>query len=251
MNAITYFVSDAHLGISMPGHDNRQKDILSFFDTVCKDAEALYIVGDLFDFWIEYRHAIRPDYFVVVSHLRRLVESGVQVHYLAGNHDFALGPFLRDTVGVTIHQEHLETVIQGRKVHLYHGDGLVKADVGYRVLKKILRNPFNQRIYKLIHPDIGVPLASFFSGNSRKILSKWLTEEKLEEYRQNAKRFLASSDIVIFGHTHKPEIKKFGEKTYVNTGEWIRKYTYAKMENGEISLWQWFADKPAEEIKSL
>jgi UDP-2,3-diacylglucosamine hydrolase len=248
MNTITYFVSDAHLGISMPGHDNRQKDLLSFFDAVSRDASALYIVGDLFDFWIEYRHAIRPDYFVVVSHLRRLVESGVQVHYLAGNHDFALGPFLRDMVGVTIHQEHLETVIQGRKVHLYHGDGLVKADIGYRVLKKILRNPFNQRLYKLIHPDIGVPLASFFSGNSRKILSKWLTEEKLEEYRQNAKRFLESNDIVIFGHTHKAEIKKFGEKTYINTGEWIRKYTYAKMENGEISLWQWFADKNPEEI---
>ena len=143
-----------------------------------------------------------------------------------------------------------EAVIQGRRVHLYHGDGLIKKDIGYRVLKKILRNPFNQRLYKLLHPNIGVPLALFFSGNSRKMLSNWLTEEKLEEYRQHARRYLESSDIVIFGHTHRPEIRKFGEETYVNTGEWIRKYTYAKMENGEISLWQWFADRPVEEIKS-
>jgi UDP-2,3-diacylglucosamine hydrolase len=116
------------------------------------------------------------------------------------------------------------------------------------MLKKILRNPFNQKVYKLLHPDIGVPLASFFSGNSRKMLKNWLTEEKLEEYRQNAKKLLETSDIVIFGHTHRPEIRRYGGKTYVNTGEWIRNYTYAKMENGKISLWQWFPDKPAEEI---
>jgi UDP-2,3-diacylglucosamine hydrolase len=248
MKNIVYFVSDAHLGIKMPAYENRQEDLLSFLDEVSKDAESLYIVGDLFDFWIEYRHAIRPDYFVVVSHLRHLVESGVKVHYLAGNHDFALGPFLSDIVGLHIHPEHFETVIQSRRVHLYHGDGLIKKDVGYRILKKILRNPVNQKLYKLLHPNIAVPLALFFSGNSRKMLSNWLTEEKLEEYRQNAKRYLESSDIVIFGHTHRPEIKKFGEKTYVNTGEWIRKYTYAKMENGEITLWQWFADRPAEEM---
>jgi len=248
MKSITYFVSDAHLGIPMPGHDHRQKDLLTFFDQVAKDGDALYIVGDLFDFWIEYRHAIRPDYFIVVSALRRLVEADVSVHYLAGNHDFALGPFLSEIVGVHVHQEHFETMIQGRKVHLYHGDGLVKKDVGYRIMKKVLRNPFNQRLYKLLHPNIAVPLALFFSGNSRKMLSNWLTEEKLEEYRQNARRYLESSDIVVFGHTHKPEIRKFGEKTYVNTGEWIRKYTYAKMENGDISLWQWFSDKPALEM---
>jgi UDP-2,3-diacylglucosamine hydrolase len=248
MKTVTYFVSDAHLGIPMPGHDSRQKDLLSFFDRVSKDGESLYIVGDLFDFWIEYKHAIRPDYFIVVSHLQHLVESGTQVHYLAGNHDFALGPFLRDIMGLHIHQEHFETVIQGKKVHLYHGDGLIKKDVGYRIMKKILRNPFNQRLYKLLHPDIGVPLALFFSGNSRTMLSNWLTEEKLAEYRRSAERYLESNDIVIFGHTHKPEITKFGDKTYVNTGEWIRKYTYAKMENSEISLWQWFPDKKAEEI---
>jgi UDP-2,3-diacylglucosamine hydrolase len=183
-----------------------------------------------------------------VARLGRLVESGVEIHYLAGNHDFALGPFLRDRVGVHVHQEHLETIVQGKKVHLYHGDGLVKKDVGYRILKRILRNPLNQRLYKLLHPDIGVPLGTFFSGNSRKMLANWLTEEKLEEYRQHARRLLETSDIVIFGHTHKPEIRKYGDKTYVNTGEWIRKYTFAKMDKGEIRLWEWFADKPAEEI---
>jgi UDP-2,3-diacylglucosamine hydrolase len=250
MKSVSYFVSDAHLGVRINGYDARQERLFAFFDAITSNAGALYIVGDLFDFWIEYKHGIRPDYFLVVSRLRRLVESGVKVHYLAGNHDFALGPFLRDIVGVHIHPEHFETVIQGKKVHLYHGDGLVKNDVGYRLLKKVLRNPFNQKLYKLLHPDIGVPLASFFSGNSRKMLANWLTEEKLEEYRQNARRLLESSDIVVFGHTHRPEILRYGTKTYVNTGEWIRKYTFAKMENGTIGLWEWFADRPAQEIRA-
>ncbi len=248
MKTISYFVSDAHLGIAMPGYEMRQSDLFSFFDEVEKDGEALYIVGDLFDFWIEYKHAIRPDYSIVVARLHKLIRSGTPVHYLAGNHDFALGPFLSDTIGAAIHHDHFQTRIQGKNVHLYHGDGLVKKDVGYRLLKKILRNPINQRLYKLLHPDLGVPLALFFSGNSRKMLANWLTEEKLQEYRQSAERLLDNSDIVVFGHTHRPEIREFGEKIYVNTGEWIRKYTYAKMENGRMSLWQWFTDKPAEEI---
>ena len=228
MKSVCYLVSDAHLGVRIDGCDERQQRLFAFFDAISANAGALYIVGDLFDFWIEYKHGIRPDYFTVVSRLRRLVESGVEVHYLAGNHDFALGPFLRDTVGVHIHLDHFETVIQGKKVHLYHGDGLVKKDVGYRLLKKILRNPFNQKLYKLLHPDIGVPLGSFFSGNGRKMLANWLTEEKIEEYRQNARQLLQSCDIVVFGHTHRPEIQRYGGKTYVNTGEWIRKYTFAR-----------------------
>ncbi len=248
MKSVCYFVSDAHLGIRMDGYDNRQERLFAFFDAISVDARALYIVGDLFDFWIEYKHCIRPDYFAVVSRLRNLVEKGVEVHYLAGNHDFALGPFLRDTVGLHIHLDHFETVIQGRKVHLYHGDGLVKKDVGYRILKRILRNPVNQNLYKLLHPDIGVPLASFFSGNSRKMLANWLTEEKLEEYRNNARVLLKSSDIVVFGHTHKPEIRRYGDKTYVNTGEWIRRYTFAKMKEGTIGLWEWFSDAAPREI---
>lgn len=249
MKSAAYFISDAHLGITMPGHDDRQKHLLSFLDEIEDCAEALYIVGDLFDFWIEYQHAIRPDYVAVVSRLAGLVESGVKIHYLAGNHDFALGPFLQDTVGLRIHLDHFETTIQGKKVHLFHGDGVVKKDVGYRILKRVLRNRLNQRLYKLLHPDIGVPLASFFSGNSRKILADWITEEKLEEYRRCARKLLEGSDIVIFGHTHRPELRRYGDKVYVNTGEWIRKYTFAKMENGTIGLWEWFPDRQAEELR--
>jgi UDP-2,3-diacylglucosamine hydrolase len=248
MKQTVYFISDAHLGITLTGYDDRQKHLFSFLDSIEGSADALYIVGDLFDFWIEYRHAIRPDYVAMVSRLMALVSSGMEIHYLAGNHDFALGPFLSDMAGLHIHPNGFDTVIQGKKVHLFHGDGIAAKDVGYRVLKRVLRNPFNQRLYKLIHPDIGVPLGSFFSGGSRRMLADWFTEEKLEEYRSRARALLAGHDIVIFGHTHRPELRRYGGKAYVNTGEWIKRFTYAKMESGEIELWERFRDREPRKI---
>lgn len=248
MKSSVYFISDVHLGIHIDGYEKRQEDLFSFFEEIKKDASDLYINGDLFDFWVEYNKVIRSDYFVAVSHLRQLVEAGIKVHYLAGNHDFALGSFLTNTVGLTIHHEHLLTTIHGKKIHLYHGDGLAKKDFGYRVLKSILRNKINQALYKCIHPDIGIGLASFFSGSSRKMLAHWMTEEKLEEYRKTAKKYLAECDYVLFGHTHKAEITRYEKKVYINTGEWIRKYTYAKMVDGKIGLFQWFPNQPAIEL---
>jgi UDP-2,3-diacylglucosamine hydrolase len=248
MEKTCYFISDAHLGINLGNYKDREKDLTSFLETI-RTCEELFIVGDLFDFWIEYKYLIRSDYFNVLNSLYNLIKLGTKITYLAGNHDFALGNFLSDTLGIQIYYNSLIKNIQGRQVYIYHGDGIVKSDFGYRLLKKILRNPLNQKLYKVLHPNIGISLANFFSGSSRKMLSHWLTEEKLEEYRKQAKSLLKQFDIVIFGHTHRPEIISFGEnKIYVNTGEWIRTYNYAKMENGNISLWQWFPDKPSLEI---
>jgi len=243
------FISDAHLGRHIPGCDDREKHLLTFLDRIASRAEKVFIVGDLFDFWIEYRYAIRPDYFKVLYELRKLVCGGVEIHYLAGNHDFALGPFIGEIIGLKTHLDHLDTTIQGKRLHLFHGDGLIKADIGYRALRRVLRNPLNQKLYKLLHPNIGVPLGSFCSGSSRKMTSRWISEGVLEEYRQRAREYFASgNDIVVFGHTHRPEIRRWGDKVFCNPGEWIRRYTYAKLENGEMSLWEYFPDKPPQRI---
>jgi UDP-2,3-diacylglucosamine hydrolase len=249
-NNISYFISDAHLGLPINGCDEREDNLISFLETTLKPGCNLFIVGDLFDFWIEYNQAIRPDYFNILCILKQLVKTGVTIHYLAGNHDFALGSFLEKNVGTIIHEKHYITELQGKRVHLYHGDGLIKKDAGYRILKKILRNPVNQKIYKIIHPDIGVPLGSFCSGSSRKVTSNFITENVLEEYREHARKFLnKGDDIVIFGHTHRPEIFHWNEKTYCNTGEWIHDYTYAKLENGKMSLWRYIQGGNTQEIK--
>jgi len=234
-----YFVSDAHLGIRLAGYDDRESHLLAFLESLAGRAGRLFILGDLFDFWIEYDRFIRSDYFPTVHVLRKLTESGTDIHYLAGNHDFALGPFLTRHAGVTVHPGHVDLAVQGRRLHLYHGDGLLKADVGYRVMKKVLRNRFNQRLFRLLHPALGLAVASFFSGASRKFLGMLLREWAIEEYRTVALRYLdQGSDIVVFGHTHYPEIRTVGEKCYCNTGEWIRKYTYARMRDGVITLWR-------------
>lgn len=247
--APVYFISDAHLGRDIRGCNDREKHLLTFLDDIVSKASSLFIVGDLFDFWIEYRYAIRPDYFNVLHVLRNLVNKGVEIHYLAGNHDFVLGPFLTDAIGLHIHLDHFETVLHGKKVHLFHGDGLIRADVGYRVLRKVLRFPANQRFYKLIHPDIGVPLGSFFSGSSRKLTSGWMNERILDEYRGHAKKYLITgNDIVIFAHTHVPEILQWGGKTYCNPGEWIEKHTFAKLEGGTMSLWNYLPGQRPQEI---
>jgi UDP-2,3-diacylglucosamine hydrolase len=179
-----------------------------------------------------------------------MVQSGVEIHYLAGNHDFAIGPFIEENIGIHIHLNNYETLLQDKKVHLYHGDGLIRRDVGYRILKKLLRNPLNQKLYRCIHPNIGVPLGSLCSGSSRKVTTHFITPEVLQEYRDHAMGILNNgSDIVVFGHTHRPEIRHWDGKTYCNIGEWISQYTFAKLENGIMSLWRYLPGEKPQEIQ--
>ncbi|MBN1309028.1 MAG: UDP-2,3-diacylglucosamine diphosphatase [Chitinispirillaceae bacterium] len=247
-----YFVSDAHFGIDLPGCEDRERLFFNFLDQEVIGGSELYIVGDLFDFWIEYGHAIRPDYVPVLHHLWKAVDHGVTIHYLAGNHDFALGPFLEKTMGIRIYPGEIAREIQGKRVYLYHGDGLIKRDIGYRVLKKLLRNPINQRIYKLLHPDIGVPLGSFVSGSSRKYLNRPLAEKFREEYRRCAQKELARGhDIVIYGHIHLPELISYPYGVYCNIGSWLKYYTYATMCDGKLLLLRYQEGGDAEVLPGI
>jgi UDP-2,3-diacylglucosamine hydrolase len=247
-----YFISDAHLGAPMPDAPLWEKQCVAFFRSIGGRAEAVYILGDLFDFWIEYRSAIRPDYFRVVYELKRLVDLGIPVHYFAGNHDFALGPFITDTLGITVHPDHEETTLQGRRVHLYHGDGLLRRDAGYKVLRSVLRNLMLQRLYRLLPPAAGIPLASFISGTSRSFSESRMDDEAVAEYRGHAKRYLDNgNDIVFLAHSHRAELSRWGDKVYCNTGAWMRGYTFATMEGGYVRLWRFREDGPAEEVPAL
>jgi UDP-2,3-diacylglucosamine hydrolase len=244
-----YFVSDAHLGAPFPDAPEWERSFAEFLGSIRESATALYILGDLFDFWIEYRHAIRPDYFRTIHELKNLVDRGVEVNYFAGNHDFALGPFLTDTIGIKVYSGHFRTELQSRKVFLFHGDGLIRKDAGYRILKRLLRNPFNQKVYKLLPPSVGVRLGSFCSGTSRNINEHRMTETILSEYRDRAKSYLdQGSDIVFFAHTHEAELSRWGEKIYCNTGAWMRTFNFATMKNGTVRLWTWRRNQEPVEL---
>ncbi|MFP4418128.1 MAG: UDP-2,3-diacylglucosamine diphosphatase [Chitinivibrionales bacterium] len=234
---VAYFISDVHLGVYLEGYQQREPDLYGFLAGI-EDGAQLYILGDLFDFWIDYRHAIRPDYFLALHHLKKLTDRDVSIHYLAGNHDFALGTFLHDTLGIKVYTRCIEQVIQGKKVFLCHGDGVLPQDRLYRLLRRVLRNPFNQWLYKLMHPDIGVSLGTFFSFSSRSNRAE-PTAERIAEYCHTAETFLKkrNADCVLFGHTHTPAFHRFDNGgIYCNTGEWIRQYTYARMRDGQLLL---------------
>lgn len=233
----TVFVSDAHFGIDLGEYSNREELFLKFLDREAPSMQALYILGDLFDFWIEYHYAIRPDYFNILHGLKQLTDNGIEVHYLAGNHDFALGQFLTEVIGVTIHLDEYVATIGEKRIFMYHGDGLLKIDVGYRILKKLLRSRINQRIYKLLHPDIGIPLARYISGSGRKYLHKSLYPYIQKQYATFARRTLQKGfDMVLYGHTHFPDYIWYPEGIYCNIGAWLKHYSYAVMRGDKLEL---------------
>ncbi len=245
-----YFLSDVHLGVNLEGYEQREKDLYRFLDTVENGAE-LYILGDLFDFWIDYRHSIRPDYFLALHHLKCLCDRNVSIHYLAGNHDFALGTFLTDTLKIKVYTGAIRTQIQGKSVYLCHGDGLLPHDKIYRLLRRVLRSPFNQYIYKLLHPNIGVSLGTFFSFTSRSQRAD-PSAKRLEEYCDVAEQLLSKHDCeyVMFGHTHSPAFHRFENgRVYCNTGEWIKQYTYAHLQKGVLRLMRYNPDQGSVEYE--
>jgi UDP-2,3-diacylglucosamine hydrolase len=240
-----YFIADAHLGMPIAGYEQRETALNLFLKEISGKATHLFIVGDLFDFWVEYRHAIRPEYFSTLHHLKLCADSGVEIHYLAGNHDFALEEFLPDQIGITIHKDSFRCTLQGKKLFLHHGDGLIRQDRAYRVLKWLLRNRVYQRLYKMIHPDLGIGFASFLSKTSRKYLVADYHREMLKNYQGIAEGYINQGDeIVVFAHTHFPQLKKFSKGVFCNPGEWIRRYTFARLADGELSLWEYRIDQP-------
>lgn len=251
-NAV-YFVSDAHLGGPFKDAALWERQLIGFFRSIAGSAGALYILGDLFDFWIEYRHAIRADYFPVVHEIRKLVEQGVDVHYFAGNHDFAFGPFITSTLGMTVHPGHEEMVVQGRRIHFYHGDGLLRHDAGYRLLKGILRNRVNHAFFKLLPPGIGIGLASLVSWSSRKSSEGFMNEEIYAEYREHACAYFSNDvEIVMLGHTHHAELSYWGEnRIYCNTGAWMRHNNFVTMTDGKVRLWRYREGAGPEEIPPI
>jgi UDP-2,3-diacylglucosamine hydrolase len=231
-----YFLSDAHFGLAAGEHER----VRLFADLAAEAsvrATDLYILGDLFDFWIEYRHAIRPDYFNILHILRGLTEAGVSVHYLTGNHDFALGPFLEEEIGITVTRGAVNATLQGRAVHLRHGDDIA----GGNALSPLLRNKFLQSAYKIIHPSVGVGIGKYFSAMSRKKHLGKMSDKDLEKYRQAARAYLKNGlrDLVIFAHTHHAELLSLDGGEYCNTGSWMKDYSYAVLRDGKIQLLKW------------
>lgn len=241
-----YFVSDIHLGapsLSSDFEEKRKKELLKFFDTVEENGSRAVIVGDLFDFWYEYKHVVPKNYFWLYARLKEMTDSGINVDYIAGNHDFYLGEFFSKSVGLTLHQEGFSEEIGGKKFLIIHGDGLALHDAGYRMLKRILRNGFVQTVIRWVHPDIGFSMARAFSKKSREYTTnkdfgetdgmRLFAEKKLKE----------GFDFVVMGHNHVPRFERIGNGIYINLGDWLGNFTYGIFDGNEMQLLKWEFEK--------
>ena len=232
-----YFISDAHLGVDLEGRKEREPALVRFLESIQDHAAQLFIVGELFEFWFEYKHLVPKGHVELLSQLRRMVCSGTQVHYIVGNHDFALGPFLEKDIGINLHWRPLHLEFQGKRFFVAHGDGLNKRDLGYRILKVVLRSKVSQALYRLLPPDFAMMLAQRAADLSRSATRKRNREGVAMAYRSVAFELLdAGFDYVVMGHTHYAEAQAHGKGLYINVSGWLDSYPYAEFSAGVLSL---------------
>ena len=235
-----YFISDAHLGTRLSGRSNRDQEesLVTFLRSIRKDAEVLYIVGDLFDFWFEYRTVVPARAGKVLFALHALVQNGVRVVYLPGNHDIWLGDYLSEQVGLHLPGGPVAVEHQGRRVYVTHGDEL-RENWKARLKRWILKNPVCIVLFRLLHPDLGAFLASTTSRLSNyrsRSIANPTREIPVPVIRAKITR---GFDIMVCGHFHRPLQARMDGGTFVVLGDWLYDDHYAVMENGEISLKKW------------
>lgn len=240
-----YFASDFHLGA--PTKDEsiiREKKIVAWLSAIEKDAIAIYLVGDIFDFWFEYKHAIPKGFLRLQGKIIELIEKGIQVHFFLGNHDMWMFDYFEKELGVKIHPNELELEINQKSLYIAHGDGLGPGDRGYKLIKKIFRNPFCQWAFARIHPNFGIPLAKYFSKKSRKTTGdddahlNSLDREWLYQFTKSEQKS-KHRDFYIFGHRHLPLKFEIDKTIYFNLGEWLNYCTFGRFDGDKFELLQW------------
>ncbi len=236
LNKKVYFVSDIHFGGQDPEAEREKKEtFFALLDEIKRENGVLVILGDLFDLWFEYRHAIPKEHAEVVGKLFEAVRGGMEIHFVLGNHDFWIGDFFAGDLGIKVYPDPVTLTFGGKRFHLHHGDGVAGSDVGYRFLKKVFRFKPNIFLYRWLHPDIGLPFAKFISGSSRKYTSQ--KEMSFDpDYTAYAEKALKEADYVLMGHRHQPEEKKLDNGIYINTGDWMFNRSYALFEGDKLSL---------------
>ena len=234
------FISDIHLGLQAKEQEKeKEKALVRFLNFAGENGTELFIVGDLFDYWFEYRRVYQKGFFRTLTALQDLTNSGVKVHYFIGNHDFMHRDFFTDEIGVELHKDGIVRELDGKKFYIAHGDGLVKNDLGYNILKKILRNRTLQIFYSLIHPDIGVALASHTSKTSRDYTSKKDYGEVDGLFEAAKCKIDEGFDYVLFGHLHKRIYENYKQGYYINLGSWLSAPCYGVFKDNKFEIVDW------------
>lgn len=238
-----YFISDFHLGVpNFESSLKREKKIVRWLDMISKDATELYLLGDVFDFWFEYKHAIPKGYIRLLGKLAEMADKGIKIHYFTGNHDMWVFDYLPQQIGLTVYRKPIERKINNKIFFIGHGDGLGPGDLGYKFIKKVFANKLCQWLFARLHPNFALSIGEYFSRRSRIATGtydeKYLGDDK-EFLVVFAKELLKKKffDYFIFGHRHLPLDIKVGENSrYVNLGEWINYSSYAIFDGDDLQF---------------
>ena len=238
-----YFSSDNHLGAPTSEQSKpREQRFVAWLNDIQKDATAIFLLGDLFDFWFEYRTVVPKGFVRVLGKLAELSDAGIEIYFFVGNHDLWMKDYFKTELGIPVFHEPQAFRIEEHSFFIGHGDGKGPGDTGYKRMKKVFTSPFFQWLFRWIHPDIGVRFAQYLSVKN-KLISGDEDREFLgadqEWLAQYAKRKLEKThyDYFVFGHRHLPmTIDLGGGSTYINLGDWITHYTYATYDGQEAKL---------------
>lgn len=249
----TYIASDVHLGATS---QFMERAFVAWLEFIAADAELVLINGDLFDFWFEWGTVVPRGHTRVLAALGRIVDADIPVHLMGGNHDWWGGRYLTDEVGLVFHTDPVRLTLAGRSSLVAHGDGLGDGDLGYRVLKRVLRSPVSRWAFRWLHPDLATGIARRVSrthvnhgnGGPEAAEAGSLRAEALERWARD--RLLEEDDLglVVLGHSHLPRcVEVAPDRFYVNAGDWLTHGTYIRMEPGEapvLSAWDCGSQRP-------
>lgn len=238
-----YFASDNHLGApTSEASRPREQKFVAWLDDIKQDAAAIFLLGDLFDFWFEYGSVVPKGFTRTLGKLAEISDSGIPIHYFVGNHDLWMHGYFEDELGVPVYHQPKEFTFNDKSFFIGHGDGLGPYDKGYKRMKKVFTNPVFKWLFRWLHPDLGVKIAQYMSVKNKLISgvedskflgedNEWLvlySKKKLEEKH---------SDYFVFGHRHLPlEIQLNENSKYINLGDWIQYYTYGEFDGVNFEL---------------
>jgi len=238
-----FFLSDFHLGApNLAVSLEREKRIVAFLDEIKTNAECIFIVGDLFDFWFEYKHVVPKGYVRILGKLAEITDSGIPIHFFVGNHDMWMKDYFQKELNIPVFFEPVSYQFNNKQFLIGHGDGLGPGDHGYKFLKKIFRSKVCQFLFGIIPPTIGIGLANYFSRKSRA-----KTGHNDQVFEGEDKEWLVTYckekllhehvDFFIFGHRHLPlDIQLNNNSKYVNLGDWIKYNSYAVFDGTSLQL---------------
>ena len=238
-----YFVSDIHLGFFEKKIAQQKEDFfISWLNQIKNDCSTLILLGDIFDYWFEYKKVIPACFYRTLFVLKNFSDSGIKIEYVMGNHDFGHTSFFKNELGIEVIKTDIERNYFGKNFYLSHGDGKFYDEAGHLISRKILRNKVCQKLFSYIHPDVGISLALACSRRSRRFTEKKYCDENNEDGMQNfAKNKIKEGfDFVVMGHKHFVERKTYQfdnhQGEYINLGEWLRNPHYGKFDGNSFEL---------------